>query len=172
MCIRDRLTPTAFFKKNIVDESGIGAPAEAVLEDAIITSMPQKMLRYHYRSKYEGLMAFSNDRYYNGEIVTFPNPDMHFTGIHWEYVADGCYDRGGTRCNREEAVKVIDRVRDIYSSLPEDTEETLGIITFNLEQMRLLLSLIHIFRISGRSVFFRRPDSNAGWSWAMRINIQ
>lgn len=137
-----QLTPTAFFKKNIVDESGIGAPAEAVLEDAIITSMPQKMLRYHYRSKYEGLMAFSNDRYYNGEIVTFPNPDMHFTGIHWEYVADGCYDRGGTRCNREEAVKVIDRVRDIYSSLPEDTEETLGIITFNLEQMRLLQSMI------------------------------
>ena len=137
-----QLTPTAFFKKNTLDEDGNKAPAEAILEDAIITSMPQKMLRYHYRSKYEGLMAFSNDRYYHGEIVTFPNPEMNLTGIHWTCVTDGCYDRGATRCNMPEAIKVVEQVQDIYSKLPEDTAETLGIITFNMEQMRLLQSLL------------------------------
>lgn len=137
-----QLTPTSFFKKSIEDADGVGTPAEAILEDAIITSMPQQMLKYHYRSQYESLMAFSNDRYYNGEIITFPNPDTSFTGVHSVYVEDGCYDRGGTRTNRKEAERVIALIQEIYAALPEDTQETLGVITFNVEQMRLIQSLL------------------------------
>lgn len=138
-----QLTPTAFFKKNVMDEDGVQTPVEAVLEDAIITSMPQHMLRGHYRSKYESLMAFSNNKYYDGEIVTFPNPDTQFKGVHWVYTEDGCYDRGGTRSNQKEAERVLELLKEIYEKLPEDTAETVGVITFNLEQMRLLQSLVH-----------------------------
>lgn len=137
-----QLTPTTFFKKNILNEDGTETPEEAILEDAIITSMPQKLLRYHYRSQHENLVAFSNEHYYHGEIVTFPGCDTQIKGVQYIYVEDGCYDRGGARNNHKEAEKVLELVQSVYKELPEDTEETLGIITFNIEQMKLIHSMI------------------------------
>ena len=138
-----QLTPTTFFKKNILDVDGVETPQEAILEDAIVTSMPQKLLRYHYRSHYESLVAFSNNRYYHGEIVTFPGCDTHVKGVESIFVEDGCYDRGGARNNQKEAERVLALIGEIYAELPEDTTETLGVITFNLEQMKLIRSMIH-----------------------------
>ena len=137
-----QLTPTTFFKKNILNEDGTETPQEAILEDAIITSMPQKMLRYHYRSQHENLVAFSNDRYYHKEIVTFPESNTQVKGVEYIYVEDGCYDRGGARNNVKEAEKVLELIQEIYKELPEDTTETLGVITFNIEQMRLIRNMI------------------------------
>lgn len=137
-----QLTPTTFFKKNILDEDGTETPQEAILEDAIVTSMPQKMLRYHYRSQYENLVAFSNDRYYHKEIVTFPGSDTQVKGVEYIYVEDGCYDRGGARNNVKEAEKVLELIQKIYKELPEDTTDTLGVITFNMEQMRLIRKML------------------------------
>ncbi len=137
-----QLTPTTFFKKNILNEDGTETPQEAILEDAIITSMPQKMLRYHYRSQHENLVAFSNDRYYHKEIVTFPESNTQVKGVEYIYIEDGCYDRGGDRNNVKEAEKVLELIQKIYKELPEDTTDTLGVITFNIEQMRLIRNMI------------------------------
>lgn len=137
-----QLTPTSFFQKNLEDEEGQGMKKEAILEDAIITSMPQVMLKYHYRSKYESLVAFSNSRYYHGEIVTFPGTDASLKGVECIYVEDGLYDRGGHRNNQKEAQKVLELIKDIYAKLPEDTTETVGVITFNMEQKELIEELI------------------------------
>lgn len=137
-----QLTPTSFFQKNVEDEEGHSMKSESILEDAIITSMPQIMLKFHYRSKYESLVAFSNSRYYGNEIVTFPNKDVKFKGVECIYVEDGLYDRGGKRNNEKEAERVWQLIREIYEKQPKDTEETVGVITFNIEQKNLIEELI------------------------------
>ncbi len=139
-----QLVPTSFFEKNVFDENGMVVTTESILEDAIATSMPQLMLNYHYRSKYESLISFSNARYYDGEMNTFPNPDISFEGVDHVFVDSGVYDRGGKRTNEAEAKKVIEIVNEIYEKLPEDTEETVGIITFGIEQMKLIQEMIRV----------------------------
>lgn len=137
-----QLTPTSFFVRSIEDENGIATTREAILEDAIVCSMPQLMLNYHYRSKYESLVAFSNDRYYGGEIVTFPDCITDRVGLDYIFVEDGVYKCGTSRNNYPEAKRVVELCCEIYSDLPKDTEKTLGIITFNIEQKKLIDSVI------------------------------
>lgn len=133
-----QLTPTSFFVKTIEDENGNKATREAILEDAIVCSMPQLMLSYHYRSKHESLVAFSNDRYYGGEIVSFPDNSIDRVGLDYVFVRDGLYEIGTSRSNYPEAKRVAELADEIYCSLPSDTDKTLGIITFNIEQKKLI----------------------------------
>lgn len=137
-----QMTPTSFFKRQLEDEDGYMTAMESVLEDAIGCSMPKKMLKYHYRSEHESLIAFSNDRYYRNEIVTFPACDTKIKGVKYIFVEDGCYERGGKKINQPEAAKVIEEVRNIFDELPEDTEETVGIVTLNLAQKNLIENLL------------------------------
>lgn len=137
-----QMPPTSFFKKQQEDEDGYAAPIESILEDAIATSMPRKMLKCHYRSEHESLIAFSNQKYYDNEIVTFPSCNTEMSGVSYEFVKDGCYDRGGKATNEPEARRVIEKVQEIYRQLPSNTEETLGILTLNVNQRDLIQNLL------------------------------
>ncbi len=134
-----QLTPTSFFQKQQQGEDGLKLGAEALLTDAITASMPQQILRCHYRSRHESLIAFSNHHYYNGRLITFPDPDISDNGIRFVHVPGGIYDRGGDRNNRLEAETVLALLKERYA---EETDRTTGVITFNIEQMKLIQSLI------------------------------
>src|SRR4030042_255266 len=60
------------------------------------SDFPNKMLNWHYRSRDESLIAFSNYHFYNNRLITFPNPNLesHATGLKLVYVPDGVYKRG------------------------------------------------------------------------------
>ena len=45
---------------------------ESILEECLGARLPQRRLTWHYRSRHESLIAFSNHRYYDGDLVTFP----------------------------------------------------------------------------------------------------
>ncbi|HKZ88591.1 MAG TPA: DUF3320 domain-containing protein, partial [Candidatus Bathyarchaeia archaeon] len=79
-------------------------------------------------------IAFSNDRFYNGALVTFPaamaeNKDL---GVKLVYVKDAVYDRGGLRNNPMEAETVASLVFEHFQNYPE---KTLGVVTFSIAQM-------------------------------------
>lgn len=152
-----QLTPTRFFEKQMEDEEGDAVQTESVLASAIITNMPRKMLKYHYRSENESLIAFSNERYYHNDIITFPSCSASVKGVSYEFVEDGCYDRGKTKTNQNEALRVVGKVQEIYGSLPEDTEETVGVITMNLNQKNLIQNLL-LKRAAGDQNFGRKLD--------------
>ena len=64
---------------------------------------------WHYRSKHEDLIAFSNREIYNNELITFPNsivkvPDM---GVEYFYVEDGCYEGGGKTVTSKRRKNVL-----------------------------------------------------------------
>ena len=95
-------------------------------------------LIWHYRSKHESLIAFSNASYYRSELVTFPSPVTKDTALRFIPVKDGIYERGKGRVNRPEASAVV---AEVVSRL-RSSSRSIGIVTFNAEQQQLIEDLL------------------------------
>jgi very-short-patch-repair endonuclease len=113
--------------------------------DECISHMNRVLLNWHYRSRHEDLIAFSNHRYYNGELITFPSPHNREAGIVVHEV-NGGYERAARRVNLAEAQAVVDAVVAHYQ-LPGQTK-SLGVITFNQNQQRLINRMLDARRAS------------------------
>ena len=126
-----QLPPTRFFTSNYVDEDNLeNEDMESLLDDCLAISMPQRYLTWHYRSKHESLIAFSNAMYYENRLCTFPSPDGLASKVGFHFVEDGTYDRGLTKRNKAEVdalvAEVIRRLADSKAS-----KQSLGIVTFS-----------------------------------------
>lgn len=97
-----QLPPTNFFSVSISDadydsedeEDEFDDPNayESILDEA--TLLPERTLLWHYRSRHEHLIAFSNAKIYRNNLITFPAnvdkaPD---NGVEYIYVSGGFYD--------------------------------------------------------------------------------
>jgi REase_MTES_1575/Protein of unknown function (DUF4011)/AAA domain/Protein of unknown function (DUF3320) len=89
-------------------------------------------LRWHYRSRHEALIAFSNGAFYEGRLITFPgrHSDGPNVGVELFWV-DGTYRRETSRDNPDEAAQVAERVIYHYDTRPE---LSLGVVTFSEAQ--------------------------------------
>jgi len=54
---------------------------ESILDEAKASGLPTLMLNWHYRSRHESLIAFSNYHYYGNRLVTFPAADAENRGV-------------------------------------------------------------------------------------------
>ncbi|RAZ88888.1 DNA helicase [Mesorhizobium hawassense] len=146
-----QLPPTNFFGRNEEDEdiADHERDLESILDEARASGIPVRDLRWHYRSRSESLIAFSNHHYYNNRLVTFPSPAVEDRAVSLRKVPDGIYDRGKSRTNKVEAMAVV---REAVSrmtqwlALPENGRPTLGVITFNAQQQSLILDLLDAAR--------------------------
>lgn len=139
-----QLPPTGFFERSEDDEDGevddVG-DMESILDEMQGSNVPSLNLSWHYRSRHESLITFSNHQYYNGSLITFPGPTTEDKAVKLRRV-DGHYDRGGSRTNREEALAVVEEVKSRLSGVPQGDAQSIGIITFNVEQQRLIEDLL------------------------------
>jgi len=64
------------------------------------------MLRWHYRSRHDSLIAVSNNEFYDNRLVVFPSPGGHETarGLRFHHLPDTVYERGKSRSNPAEAM--------------------------------------------------------------------
>lgn len=113
--------------------------------DECISHMNRVLLNWHYRSRHEDLIAFSNHRYYNGELITFPSPHNREAGIVVHDV-NGKYERASKRVNMGEAKAVVEAIVAHYQ-VPGQVH-SLGVITFNQNQQRLINRLLDARRAS------------------------
>ena len=136
-----QLPPTSFFQKNLIDDVDWDELSDddvevfdSILDECLGIGLPVKTLRWHYRSKHEDLIAFSNHRFYDDTMITFPaaKAQTDSLGVKLDYVSDGIYDRGGKRDNPKEAQRVADLVFDHFKTYPK---KTLGVVTFSIAQM-------------------------------------
>lgn len=142
-----QLPPTAFFDRAETgedDDAGdVEGDLESILDECLGANLPARSLNWHYRSRHESLIAFSNHRYYEGGLVTFPSPVTDDRAVSLHPVADGVYEKGGARINKPEA-------RALVAHLVERLKEpafraaglTVGVVTFNSEQQRLIEDLL------------------------------
>ncbi|MCC5847756.1 MAG: DUF3320 domain-containing protein [Verrucomicrobia bacterium] len=144
-----QLPPTNFFQRTETDEfaldDGLFEDLESILDECLGSGLPAYHLNWHYRSRNEKLIAFSNHYYYENRLFTFPNPESDAPGVHWRHVPEGCYDKGGTRSNRGEAdavvLEILERLRD-----PRRQNQSLGVVTFSQAQQDLVENLLETAR--------------------------
>ncbi|ADJ16699.1 DUF4011 domain-containing protein [Halalkalicoccus jeotgali] len=134
-----QLPPTQFFQGDTETDSDVRDDLESILDEAAAV-LPEKHLRWHYRSRTDELITFSNQRYYSGRLNTFPenDPDVP-TGVDFEFVEDGIYDRGGSRQNQPEARRIVDYIRQFAK---EYSSRSLGVVAFSEAQERAIRDLI------------------------------
>ena len=136
-----QLPPTSFFASNQVDEEHFEQEdLESVLDDCLALAMPQRHLLWHYRSRHESLIAFSNARFYENKLFTFPSPDDLVSRVQWHHV-EGFYDKGGTKQNRAEAEAIV---AEILRRLSDEQlrRESIGVVTFSVVQQVLIDDLL------------------------------
>lgn len=110
----------------------------AVLEEESLLDLARArydniLLNFHYRSKYEELIAFSNYAFYDGRLYVSPNtvqPDRPPIEVHR---VDGSWEN---KSNSEEADMIVRLLREFFAERREN--ETVGIITFNVSQRDLI----------------------------------
>lgn len=145
-----QMPPTSFFSTNTFDEDNPNMEdLESILDDCLALSFPSKYLRWHYRSKHESLIAFSNCKYYDNKLLTFPSPDDIKTKLQYQHV-NGVYDRGGSRQNRAEAEAIVNEIRKRLED-PVLSKRSIGVVTFNTNQQSLIEDLL-------TDLFAVRPD--------------
>lgn len=138
----NQLPPTSFFLASSIfeDEDEIGAseelePLESLLDDCIAIKpvFLENRIVWHYRSKDERLIQFSNRYFYNNSLITFPasTTNNEGRGVHLVYTEDGIWDRGRSRTNRVEAKKVAELVVEQFKKYPE---RSLGVASMNASQ--------------------------------------
>lgn len=124
---------------------------ESILTEAVMARVPQRWLRWHYRSQDESLIAFSNSHYYDGKLSSFPAPthaaaDPLASGRGIALVrVDGRFLRDGVgamlRTNPVEAEAIVDEVRRRFAESP-DVVPSVGIVTFNQQQRDYIEGLL------------------------------
>lgn len=144
-----QLPPTSFFDRaesenNIEDVEG---DLESILDECLGANLPTLNLSWHYRSRHESLITFSNCRYYGGGLVTFPSPSTEDSAVSLHLVKDGIYEKGGARINKPEAkalvAHIVSRLKDREF---KDSGMSIGVVTFNSEQQRLIEDLLDLER--------------------------
>ena len=140
-----QMPPTSFFQRVDKDDNVSAddeGDLESILDEMLASGVPTVNLNWHYRSRQESLIAFSNRRYYESRLVTFPSPDVRDDGVELVPV-DGVYIRGGNRTNPAEAKAIVDEcVRRITHADKSVRGRSIGIVTFNSEQQRLIEDLL------------------------------
>ena len=113
---------------------------ESILDDCITLSLPARYLTWHYRSRHESLIAFSNAQYYESKLYTFPSVDDRASKVQLIPV-DGTYDYGRTRCNRAEAEAIV---KEVVRRLSDDelAKRSIGIVSFSKVQQNLIEDLL------------------------------
>lgn len=137
----NQLPPTSFFKSNRIDEENIeNEDLESLLDDCLSISMPQMYLKWHYRSRHESLIAYSNMKYYDNKLYTFPSPNDRVSAVKLVHI-DGYYDKGGTKQNKAEAEAVVN---EIIRRLSDEQLRTksIGVVTFNIIQQNLIEDML------------------------------
>lgn len=139
-----QLPPTSFFDRgeSTADDEDVEGDLESILDECMGANLPTMNLAWHYRSRNESLIAFSNHRYYGGGLVTFPSPVTEDRAVSFQHV-EGVYEKGGARINKPEAKALVaDIVAKLKSPTFKESKLTIGVVTFNTEQMHLIEDLL------------------------------
>ena len=114
--------------------------AKSILDLATSAVPVQRMLKWHYPSQHESLIAFSNVNWYRGNLVFFPSAidKSSDLGVHYQFVP-GAVNNDSNR-NKEEANKVVEYV--IEHMRTSKNKDSIGVVAMNRNQQILIVQSI------------------------------
>lgn len=151
-----QLPPTQFFDRlgeGDDEEDAIG-DVESILDAAAQPIGGQsggRMLRWHYRSKHESLIAFSNKEFYENRLHVFPSPDPAGgdLGLVSHHIPNGTYARSGSRKNMVEAEAVVSAV---VAHARKHGELSLGVVALSKQRQEAIMDKLEEARRANRDV--------------------
>ncbi|MBW8686117.1 DUF3320 domain-containing protein [Chitinophaga rhizophila] len=142
-----QLPPSSFFDsllKEVDDDENVTADMPSILGMCDAQGAPQRMLRWHYRSRHESLITMSNHEFYENKLVIFPSPGAtHQMGLVYHHLKDATYDRGKTRTNLQEADAITTAVINHARNHPD---MSLGVVAFSTAQMQAIQQSLETVR--------------------------
>lgn len=148
-----QLPPTNFFAATVSEGDDEGddeyyeqaGSFDSVLDEAALLNPIS--LKWHYRSRDESLITFSNEEIYDGELFTFPSNRTggRDSGVEYIYVPNGIYE-GSRKGNSIEAVRVADLIMTHFATY--GTERSLGVIALGENQARIIEDKLLELRIA------------------------
>ena len=149
-----QMPPTSFFQKtdvaddsiesvDVESEAEVTEDMESILDECLAAGLHSTHLNWHYRSKHEELITFSNHHYYEDRLMTFPaavasSPTL---GVYFKFVENGIYDRRSTRTNINEANALVDYIFELFDTFG-DKPRSIGVVTFSQAQKDLIEDVI------------------------------
>jgi very-short-patch-repair endonuclease len=143
---KKQLPPTHFFLKLAGEDQSIAlaeddleaGDVESILELCEAQGAPQVLLRWHYRSQHQSLIAVSNHEFYQDRLFIIPSAHVEDPerGLRFRYLANGVFDRAASATNRVEAAAVAAAVME-HARTRHDL--TLGVGTFSAQQRDAIL---------------------------------
>jgi very-short-patch-repair endonuclease len=144
-----QLPPSSFFERQFdldldedsTDEISALEEQESILDVAKTLYLPPRLLRWHYRSRHDSLIAFSNAEFYGNRLLVFPSPSLKsgHEGIQFRHVANGVYESGHAKWNRPEAERVVNSIVNHMQASPD---LSLGVVALNFQQRELIDELL------------------------------
>lgn len=154
-----QMPPTNFFstsgaqdenEEEVEEKVGISLDAESLLNQSA-RKFASVMLGWHYRSRHEDLISFSNAAFYRRELLTIPDIKADSSvntpmppivdssekvdvnnilnrSISFHYLENAAYVN---RKNKDEAVYIANIVREL---LNDKTRKSIGIVAFSMDQ--------------------------------------
>ncbi|MGG5886340.1 DUF4011 domain-containing protein [Falsiroseomonas sp. HC035] len=148
-----QMPPTRFFQRMTSEDEAPdqeefsdnveAREVESILGLANARGVPNVMLRWHYRSRHESLIATSNAQFYGGRLMVLPSPRGRSPALGLSLVrVDGQWE-AGAGVNRAEAQAVAEAV---LRHAKETPGETLGVAAFSLRQRDAILDAVEKLR--------------------------
>jgi hypothetical protein len=146
-----QLPPTRFFSRIMggeEEESGseesttAAGDLESILGLCRARGFGERMLRWHYRSRHESLIAVSNHEFYGNRLYIVPSPVRDRGGLRLHHSPDCVYEPG-VGVNRAEARRVAQAVMRHATAEPH---HSLGVGAFSIRQRDAILEELEVLR--------------------------
>lgn len=147
-----QLPPTSFFSRMTEASNDDGdedstqvADIESILGLFVARGLPQRMLRWHYRSRHQSLIAVSNSQFYENKLFIVPSPytEEAGMGLRFHYVEDGVFESGAGNANPIEAKRIATA---ILEHIQQNPELSLGVATFSVSQRKAIQDELEFLR--------------------------
>jgi len=120
-----QMAPSSFFQR--------GNSNALTLLDQASFNLPQSPLKFHYRSQHKGLIQFSNQHFYNNELIVLPSYP-NYQSIESSYLPGNHYLDGTNLVEAHAAKNLLIKKLDLKNT-------RIGLVTFSEKQLKAIISL-------------------------------
>ncbi len=160
-----QMPPTSFFDSLIQggdgdeEDESVTANIESILGLCKAQGMPERMLRWHYRSRHESLIAVSNYEFYENRLIVFPgnNQQSEQFGLVYHHLPHTVYDKGKSRTNAQEAAAVAQAVMNFARTQlrqPAEERQSLLVAAFSVAQTNAIWDRLEMLKDASCKEFF------------------
>jgi len=173
-----QMPPTVFFSSgNIDDEDDENDEIAPSVLDMASQVYPSVLLEWHYRSRSEALIAFSNRAFYGGRLIAAPNPQILTASgaISFHPIENGYFNSKDGNINEADSV-----ITKLIHEIKLNPNQSFGIIAMGVSQASALQEALEkkmnsdckISDLIEKAIKFKHGDADAGLFIKNLENVQ